>query len=148
MKKILCMLFLLLCFVMPASAANFVEIHRDEKWSIQLDFDSLPKESDLVKLKKLGPTGGINVWIRWVPQGEQVKELERIYGRPVGYMLWNGAYSEDAKSYRDWALLAYSPRGDVVDNTKYPGQWTSIPPGTYHEMCYDYILSLYPSFKK
>ena len=76
MKKTFVSLVLLICFVVPAFATQFIEIGSNDTEAVFIDKDSIESRDD-----------HFAVWVKIAPLGENKKGLEAQYKTTVSHAL-------------------------------------------------------------
>lgn len=140
MKKTLLALLFILIVSLPVSAANFVELGRDEDYLIYVDINSIEERS----------TYGNNyivAWVKWIPRGEALKELSAIF-EPKSVDCFMSFYAYDKNHKRGQRLMytLYDKKGNVIvsDSQAFSlGQYQEIIPGSYSELFYDMVMLHY-----
>lgn len=140
MKKVLLCLVFILGFGLPAWAANFAEICRDENYLIYLDIDSISERTSYGH-------NYVVAWTKWIPRGDSHKELLRSYGiKSVGYIMQLFAFDQNMEKIQALSVNVYDKKGNVVD--RYSGQFSvgkyeEVVPQTYGELMYNLVIYTY-----
>lgn len=139
MKKIVFMLLLILCMCLPAYAANFVEIRRDEDALVYADVDS-------IELRKTYNNEYVVAWFKWIPRSEVAKELFKEYKKTVDHEMQLYAFNKNVRQFQMLSRNIYNKKGNVINSGSWPFQiseYEEIVPGTYSELMYDFAIYYY-----
>lgn len=144
MKKIAIVLFLLFSLSVPACAADFVELGRDDNRLIYVDVDS-------IALRKTDNSEYVVAWIKMIPRGDEAKELSKEYKKPVDYDMTFSALNKNIKQIQPLSRHLYDKKGNVIIGDSWPFQssrYGEAIPGTVGEAIYDFVMNYYNKNKK
>lgn len=127
MRRVILTLLLLLCLCVPAYAANWVEIYKDDNGVKYVDTDSIAQHTSPENHEY------VTVWNKSVTS---IGEL---------YFFFN-AYNKEIKQMQMLSLYVYDEDGKL----KATGAWTfevskyqEIIPSTFSEKIYDFVMDYY-----
>lgn len=133
-RKMILVFLLMLCVATTASAANFVEIIRDDSFLVYLDLDSLQDKGDY-----------LTCWTKWIPRGKEAQQYKNYYKKTVVHQMIISAYKKNTCQKQDIAIYTYFKEGnyseDLVRNLTSEG-WQDIIPQSYGESVWKVSNSL------
>lgn len=131
MKKIILGLLLIFCVVSMASAANFVEIGRDENYLIYIDMDSLQNKGDY-----------LTCWIKTIPRGKELEKLNKNSKNKLSFIMLFSAYKVNERQMQALATYFYYEDSDhetILNRNLTINGWEEIIPQTYAEFIWEYL---------
>lgn len=139
MKKIAFVLFFLFSLCMPVYAANFVEITRDDNYLVYIDVDSIASRTSYNHEY-------VVAWSKWIPRGDEAKELSKEYKKPVNHEMSFIALNKNIKQIQTLSRHLYDKKGNIINGGSWPFQtsnYKEVIPDTYGETFYDFIMFYY-----
>lgn len=146
MKRYVLYIFMILSlfFVAPASAANFVEVIRDDKNLVYIDLASVQDKQYYY-----------TVWEKWIPRTIEIKHIIqkaleqsrhniKISADDFSHQLILCAYHKTEPKYETLAIYYYDKNGNTILRESLPFdpyQWSDIPPNTYAEYLHKWIIN-------
>ena len=127
----LCLSVFLQCSV--AYAANFIEVHRSDKYLISIDVSSLKDHGDYV-----------TVWEKWIYRGVALKEMKKYQGN-MAYDLQLKAYKKSDKECQIMAFYNYSEDGKCLSSNQAaydPYNFKPLVPNSLGEYLWERIMAL------
>ncbi|MCE5201150.1 MAG: hypothetical protein LLF78_01355 [Synergistaceae bacterium] len=134
-KKIIVALLLAFCVASMASAANFVEIYRDDDYySIYLDSDSFQNKGDYV-----------TCWKKCIPIGEELKRVNKISKKKVSHFMYFDAYKLNERQSQNLAQYVYFENGEheeLFNSNLSIDKWKEIVPETVGEHIWEWVKAI------
>lgn len=140
MKKVLFCFVLVLSFVLPANAENFVEIMDNENVLIYIDVDSVEQRTS-------DGNDYIVAWLKFIPRGEDLERVLKFFQlTSVGHMSEFWAFSKDLKLMQVLTVRIYDEKDKMLDETSCEfslDRYDEVAPETYGEWLYEQAMYYY-----
>jgi hypothetical protein len=130
-KRIILALLLVFCVASTASAANFVEICRDDYFLIYIDIDFLQPKGDYV-----------TCWTKWIPRGKELEKVNKFFKKKVSHYMQFYAYKIYDRQSQELVKLVYFENGEFetfLNRNLTINGWKEIIPQTYGEMIWELV---------
>lgn len=134
MKSIVIAFMLVLLLVVPANAAKFIEIHRDEDGIISVDTDSVISRSDYVV-----------AWVKAIPRGRNLKSFKEVAPK-ASFVLEFIAFNKQQKQFQALIANYYDEKGNSLASDSSPfarHKYQEIAPNTLADYIYDTVMRIY-----
>jgi len=115
-----------------ASAANFVEIVRDARWTISIDVSSIEDKGAYIA-----------AWAKWIPGNEMLEKLRESFGPNYAYQVEKRAFNKKSREEQLLDVVAYDPNGAAIDEFHSPfspDRYTPSAPGSYVEFTWMKVM--------
>lgn len=134
MKRIILALLLVFCVASMASAANFVEILRNDKFFIYIDVDSLQNKGDYV-----------TCWTKWIPKGKELERYNKMFKKKVSHLMGFDAYKVNDRQTQRLAEYCFYKNGEYEKNFAWDltsNGWVEIVPQSYSESIWESVKTI------
>ena len=134
MKKVIVALLLVFCVASMASAANFVEIYRDDDCLYYLDSDSFQDKGDYA-----------TCWTKFIPRGEELKRANKIFKKNVSYFMEFYAYKLNERQSQKLAAYVYYENGEheeLLNSNLSMDNWKEVIPETIGEFIWECVEAI------
>lgn len=133
-RKIILAFLLIFCFAYTASAANFVEIIRDDNFLIYIDVDSLQDKGDY-----------LTCWTKWIPRGKELERYNKMTKKKVSHLMGFDAYKVNDHQSQRLAEYYYYKNGEHEKNFAWnltSNGWEELVPQSYGEFIWGRVKAI------